>query len=96
MIAKLSLVPFEIISLTPFDSWRLHESEIQVQGNHQRFFSFLFAIRLRRFTALSRLKKNLSQVVWCIFSGFTVTAARKLNRDQKRRLGERERERECE
>ena len=34
MIAKLLLVPFDA-----FDSWRLHGSEIEVQGN-QRFFSF--------------------------------------------------------
>ena len=34
VIAKLLLVPFDA-----FDSWRLHKSEIEVQGN-QRFFSF--------------------------------------------------------
>ena len=41
-----------------FDSWRLHESEIQVQGNQRFLSSRRFATRLHRFAALSLLKKN--------------------------------------
>ena len=44
VLAELPLVPFVIIKFNAFDSWRLHESEIQAQGN-QRFF-FLAASRL--------------------------------------------------
>ena len=33
MIAKLPLDPLLFINFDTFDSWRLHESEIQVQGN---------------------------------------------------------------
>ena len=44
MLAELLLVNFVTIRFDAFDCWRLHESEIQVQGN-QRFF-FLAALRL--------------------------------------------------
>ena len=44
VITELPLVPFVIINLTSLTAWRLHESEIQVQGN-QRFF-FLAALQL--------------------------------------------------
>ena len=42
-----------------FDSWSLHESEIQVQGNQRFCTSRRFASRLSLFAALSRLKRNL-------------------------------------
>ena len=59
MIAKLPLVPFVIISLTRLTAGVcMHESEIQVQGNQRFFFYRRFASRLRRFAALSQLKKN--------------------------------------
>ena len=47
VIVKLPLVPF-----FAFDSWRLHESEIQVQSN-QRFF---FLAASRHVFAASRLR----------------------------------------
>ena len=36
---EVTISPFWNYQFDAFDSWRLHESEIQVQGN-QRFFSF--------------------------------------------------------
>ena len=60
MIAKLFIGPFICnYQFDAFDSWCLRESEIQVQGNQTFFSSRRFATRLRRFLALSRLKKNL-------------------------------------
>ena len=41
VLAELPLVPFVKIiyyQFDVFDSWRLHESEIQVQGNQTFFF----------------------------------------------------------
>ena len=59
MLAELLLVPFLIIyyQFDAFGSWRLHESEIKVQGN--RRFLFLAALLLM-FTAshLFRAEKN--------------------------------------
>ena len=60
MMAKLPYVLFVIIQFDAFDSWRLHEREIQVQGN-QRFFSShrRFTTRLHRFVALTVQEKPL-------------------------------------
>ena len=61
VITELPLVPFVIINLTSLTAWRLHESEIQVQGN-QRFF-FLAASHshspLRGSLTRGKFKKNL-------------------------------------
>ena len=52
----ISICVFLKISTNPslcFRSWRLHESEIQVQGNQS-----LFSFSSRRFAALSRLSRG--------------------------------------
>ena len=55
---KVAIIPFCNYQFDAFDSWRLHESEIQVQGN-QRFF-FLAASRLSHGSLMWRkIKKNL-------------------------------------
>ena len=59
MIAKLPLVPFEIINLTRLTVGVCMKVRFKSKVTRGFSLSHRFATRLRRFAAISRLKKNL-------------------------------------
>ena len=54
----LAVGPFCNYQFDVFDSWCVHESEIQVHGNQRFSLSRCFMAHLHRFAALSRLRKD--------------------------------------